>query len=78
MIQHVNKLKKRHAESSGRSIVKAITYRVLIVVSIFIIVYLTTGKLASALEITGLTAISGTIIYYLHERVWSLIRWGRK
>lgn len=65
-------------ETHARSIVKAVTYRVIIIISIFIITFITTSKLASALQITGITAITGTIIYYLHERVWSRIKWGRK
>lgn len=65
-------------ESHARSIVKSITYRVLIVISIFIITFLTTGRLADAATITGISAITGTIIYYLHERAWSHIHWGRK
>lgn len=68
----------QHAETATRSVVKSITYRVLIIISIFIVTLLTTGKLASAVQITGITAITGTIIYYLHERAWSLIKWGRK
>lgn len=66
-----------HAESRTRSIVKAIVYRCLIIISIFVITYFETGKLQDALSITGITAVTGTIIYYLHERVWSGISWGR-
>lgn len=71
-------LTRQSKESHARSIVKSITYRVLIVISIFIITLLTTGRLADAAAITGISAITGTIIYYLHERVWSRIHWGRK
>ncbi len=71
-------IKLQHSETAARSLLKSVTYRVLIIISIFIVTLLATGKLASALQITGITAITGTIIYYLHERVWSLIRWGRK
>jgi uncharacterized membrane protein len=67
-----------HAETRTRSIVKALVYRSLIVVSIFIITYLETGQLTDAISITGITTITGTIIYYLHERVWSSISWGRE
>lgn len=72
------RLAVKHAETPLRSLIKAITYRLLIVISIFIISYITTGNLVTTATITGITAISGTIIYYLHERVWSLVRWGRK
>ncbi len=78
MIKQIKKAQKYHADTQARSIVKAITYRILIVISIFVISLLTTGRLDVAASITGITAITGTIIYYLHERVWSMIRWGRK
>lgn len=65
-----------HTETHARSIVKSVTYRVIIIISIFIVSYLTTGRLADAASITGITAITGTVIYYIHERVWSKIQWG--
>lgn len=70
-------LSSKPTESHARSVVKAIVYRLIIVISVFIITYATTRRLADTASITGLTAISGTIIYYLYERVWSRIRWGR-
>lgn len=66
-----------HTETPARSITKTITYRVIIVISIFIISLITTGKLSDAATITGISAVTGTIIYYLHERVWSRVKWGR-
>lgn len=70
-------LQSKPTETHARSIAKAIIYRVLIIISVFIITYATTRRLADTASITGLTAISGTIIYYLYERVWSRIKWGR-
>lgn len=67
-----------HGDTQTRSIVKSITYRILIVISVFVITFVTTGRWDLAAGITGITAISGTIIYYVHERVWSLIHWGKK
>lgn len=71
-------LRSKTSETDARSVVKAIVYRVIIIISIFIITYATTGRIVDAATITGLTAISGTIIYYLYERVWARIKWGRK
>jgi uncharacterized membrane protein len=71
-------LHSKPSETHARSLVKAIVYRIIIIISIFIITYATTRRIADAASITGLTAISGTIIYYLYERVWSRINWGRK
>lgn len=76
-LQSKNATRCEHGETRLRSIVKAVVYRLLIVLSIFIITYLETGRLSDAAAITGITAITGTIIYYIHERVWSNISWGR-
>lgn len=67
-----------HSESAKRSLIKAVTYRVVIIISIFLIALITTNDYSATFKITFITAISGTILYYLHERAWSLIRWGRK
>ncbi len=77
MMKRSRILKTKPTETHARSIVKAVVYRVLIVLSVFIITYATTHRVADAASITGLTAISGTIIYYIYERVWSRITWGR-
>ncbi|MFO0863008.1 MAG: DUF2061 domain-containing protein [Candidatus Saccharibacteria bacterium] len=71
-------LRRSAQETYTRSITKAITYRIVIIISIFTISFLTTRRLADATTITGITAISGTIIYYVHERIWSRIEWGTK
>lgn len=73
-----SKVFSEHSDSHSRTIAKTITYRILIVISIFIITYIQTKKLNDATAITGVSAVAGTIIYYLHERVWSKIKWGKK
>lgn len=74
----MNKLNKsRHTETHLRTLVKTITYRIIIIISIFSVTYITTGEIGDALAITSITAITGTIIYYIHERVWNRIHWGK-
>ena len=67
----------KHTETHLRTFVKTVTYRIVIIISIFTITYITTGELGDALAITSITAVSGTIIYYIHERVWNNIHWGK-
>jgi uncharacterized membrane protein len=55
-------------ESHKRSIVKAITWRVIATV----IAYLWVG-----LEAAIIINIIQTIAYYIHERIWVHIKWGR-
>lgn len=65
------KIKKR------RSWAKSITWRVLAIISTFGVGYAMTGDAKFA---TSLTLISNTInfvLYYIHERAWLKISWGR-
>lgn len=68
----------KHFESSGRSLTKTITYRLLIIISTFIISFIVTRDIRSTAEITSVAAIANTMIYFLHERLWSKVSWGRK
>ncbi len=62
--------------SRRRSVVKAITYRGIIVVLDFMVIYLLTGKVATAAGFMIISNIYTTVAYFLHERVWSSIKWG--
>jgi uncharacterized membrane protein len=68
---------KRHRDHWRRSLVKTITYRIIIVITIYAISLFITDSARQALAITGWNAILATIIYYAHERIWSRIRWGK-
>ena len=62
--------------SRKRSVVKAITYRGIIVCLDFLVIYLLTGKVATAAGFMIISNIYTTAGYFLHERVWSGIKWG--
>jgi adenylylsulfate kinase len=59
-----------------RSIVKALTYRIVIVCLDFLAIYLFTGKVEVALGFMVVSNIYTTVGYFLHERFWARIRWG--
>lgn len=60
-----------------RSIVKALTYRIVIVCLDFTAVYLLTKKVAVATGFMVASNLYTTIAYFLHERMWARIAWGR-
>jgi len=62
--------------TSKRSLVKAITYRAVIIVLDFSVIYLLTGRVDVALGFMVISNIYTTIAYFVHERIWSKIRWG--
>ena len=61
-----------------RSLVKAVTYRVAIVILDFTSIYLLTGKTDIALGFMIVSNIYTSVAYYLHERLWNRTDWGRK
>lgn len=65
-------------ESKRRALVKAITWRVSGTLATAVIVYIFTSKIDLALLIGGIETISKTALYFLHERFWNHISFGKK
>lgn len=64
-------------ETNRRSIAKTISWRLTGSFSTFMISYLILGSFSIASSIAIIQIIANTILYYLHERVWNKINWGR-
>lgn len=60
-----------------KSIVKAITWRIVGTIDTIVISYIISGKATIAFSIGSLEVFSKMILYFLHERLWTVIRWGR-
>ena len=59
-----------------RSVVKAVTYRIVVMILDFITIYLFTGKVRVALGFMLASNVYTTLAYFGHERLWSRIKWG--
>jgi uncharacterized membrane protein len=68
----------KFTEKHPRSLVKTISWRVLMTISLFVNGYIVTGSVASGLHIAGWAAIFNTILYFTHERTWNWLQWNRK
>jgi len=68
----------RGAETHARSVLKAISWRTLGTLDTFAISWLLTGRVEIAGSIAGLEIITKIAWYYLHERIWAAIHWGRR
>ena len=68
---------KPATETLKRSIVKTVSYRLIILTLDFIAIYLFTGKIKVAVGFTVVSNIYTTIGYFLHERFWDKISWGK-
>ena len=64
--------------SHGRSFIKAVTWRTTGTIDTFILSYLITGKAKLALAISGMEIFTKIFLYYVHERIWNKIKWGRE
>ena len=67
-----------YSETSTRSVLKTISWRVVATLTTATIVWLVTGRLTLALAIGGIEAVSKMVLYYGHERLWDRIRVGRR
>ncbi len=65
-------------ESHKRSILKAVTWRVLATLVTILVVYFVTKKVALALGVGFVDAAIKMFVYYAHERVWDRTRFGRR
>ena len=55
---------------SKRHIAKSLTWRLVGTIDTFIFTWLITGDLTDGLNLSGITAITKIIWYYIHERFW--------
>jgi uncharacterized membrane protein len=59
-----------------RSVLKAVIYRVLIMVMDFTTIYLFTKKVHVAFGFMIASNLYTTLTYLAHERLWAKIKWG--
>jgi uncharacterized membrane protein len=64
-------------ESHLRSVLKALSYRLLGTLFTALIAYAVTGSTGQALAIGGTEPLAKLVLYYLHERAWQRIPRGR-
>ena len=63
--------------SKQRSGLKAITWRIIGTADTFIISWAITKEPVTAGAIASFEVFTKTILYYLHERGWNKVKWGR-
>lgn len=66
------------SETNKRSIVKAVSWRMIGSTTAIIIAYSVTGSIAASSTIGILHLVSNTLLYFIHERIWNKITWGIK
>ena len=72
------KTKQIGEEKISISVVKAISWRIIGTLDTVIIAYFITNTFQQALTIGLIEWASKMILYFIHERVWNGILWGKK
>jgi uncharacterized membrane protein len=61
-----------------RSFIKTISWRITGSLSTFLIAFLISGDFSIAGSIAVIQIVANTVLYYIHERVWNCISFGRQ
>ena len=64
-------------ETHKRTIVRMLTYRLTAWLFTILWTYMFTGNIASATGFATALHVLLSIDYYIHERIWLKIKWGR-
>lgn len=64
-------------ETLSRSIIKTVSYRVSMLILDFACIYVFTRQVRIALGFMIASNIYATLGYFLHERIWGKIKWGK-
>ncbi len=64
-------------DSRVRSWTKSFTWRIMGIVILLLLSYAITGSIKQASLITLIFHLIRVILYYMHERIWEKISWGK-
>jgi uncharacterized membrane protein len=56
---------------------KTLTYRVVVFALLAVITYYYTGNAGETTVISVVFNVSGTVVYYVFERLWNAVSWGK-
>jgi len=65
-------------ERKLRSLIKTISWRFLATITTVILVFIFTGDIKISIGIGIIEMLTKLIFYYLHERIWNNIQWGKQ
>lgn len=65
-------------DTTTRSVVKTVSWRITGSSATFAISYAILGDVAVSGTIAVIQLTFNTILYFIHERIWNLVTWGRR
>jgi uncharacterized membrane protein len=67
----------RVGEAHPRSLIKAVSWRMVGSIDTFILSFFFTHKISAAASIASTEVLTKILLYYFHERAWAVMPWGR-
>ena len=64
-------------DTNLRSIIKALSWRLTGTIDTFIVSFFVTGELLIAGSIASIEILTKIALFWMHERVWNNVKWGR-
>ena len=72
----MDKVQAMQKESNTRSLLKAVSWRIIATVTTISIAWLVLGDVSLALKVGGIEFVTKFAVYYFHERLWQTIPHG--
>jgi len=66
------------SDQHRRSLVKTVSWRITGTGATFAISYLVLGNVMVAGSIAVIQLVANTVLYFVHERIWNIVKWGRR
>ena len=67
----------KNSERPLRSVMKALSWRVVGTLDTLLVSYYATGKFTLAASIATVDFLTKLVLYFFHERIWNRIKWGK-
>lgn len=66
------------SEKWSRSVVKAVSWRIVGTLDTIIISWIITGNIHFAYTIGAIELVTKMVLYVIHERIWDKFKWGKR
>ena len=67
----------KYSEKPLRSVLKALSWRVVGTLDTLLVSYILLGEIGLATSIASIDFITKLVLYFFHERLWNTIKWGK-
>lgn len=70
-------MQSQYSETKRRSLVKSVTWKVIATAITFFTLWFFTKEIIISAGITAVEASIGLISFFIHERAWNKVSWGK-